>query len=105
MNHRLALIVRNDPSREDGMETESELTHDEIIEIVGHIEDWRIAQIIATNANAKELLEAHTGVIEQGDLEAETERRMSGTVARLYDILLAGEPKWPESAESPEDSP
>ena len=83
------------------MESATKMTREQVIEIVGHIEDWRIAQIIATNANAKELLEAHTGVIEQGDLEAETERRMSGTIARLYDILLAGEPKWPKSDESP----
>ena len=41
--------------------------------------------------------EAHTGAVEEGDLEAETARRMSGTVAELYEILMAGEPKWPEA--------
>ena len=83
------------------MASGNKLTSEQVIEIVGHIDDWKIAQIIATDASAEELLEAHTGVIEQGDLEAETERRMSGTIARLYDILLAGEPKWPKSDESP----
>ncbi len=87
------------------MEKQTKLTREQVIEIVGHIDDWKIAQVIATNASAQELLEAHTGVIEQGDLEAETERRMSGTVARLYDILLATEPKWPESEEAPEENP
>jgi len=75
------------------------LTRDRVIEIVGTIDDAKIAQILATKATAEELLEAHTGVIEQGDLEAETGRRMSGTVARLYEILMAGEPKWPEGEE------
>lgn len=77
------------------------LTREQVIEIVGQIEDSKITQIVSTNASADELLEAHTGVIEQGDLEAETGRRMSGTVARLYDILIAGEPRWPERDENP----
>jgi len=72
------------------------LTREQVIEIVGQIEDWKITQIVSMNASAEELLEAHTGVIEQGDLEAETGRRLSGAVARLYDILIAGEPSWPE---------
>ena len=83
------------------MESENRLTRERVIEIVGHIEDEKITQIIAINPSAEELLEAHTGVVEQGDLEAETERRMSGTVARLYDILLAGESKWPAVGEAP----
>lgn len=77
------------------------LTREQVIDIVGQIEDWKITQIVSTNASAEELLEAHTGIIEQGDLEAETERRLSGTVARLYDILVAGEPQWPEREEKP----
>lgn len=76
------------------------LTREEVIEIVGRIEDWKIAQIISTNATAAELLEAHTGAIEQGDLEVETERHMSGNVARLVDILTSDEPKWPERDEN-----
>ena len=76
------------------------LTHDQVIEIVGQIEDWKILQIVSMNATAEELLEAHTGAIEQGDLEAETGRRMSGTVARLYEILMADEPQWPEGDKS-----
>jgi hypothetical protein len=78
------------------MASEDKLTRERVIEIVGHIEDEKIGRILAVDATADELLEAHTGVVAEGDMEAETERRMSGTVARLYDILLAGEPKWPE---------
>ena len=77
------------------------LTREQVIEIVGEIEDWKITEIVSTNASAEELLEAHTGIIEQGDLEAETGRRLSGTVARLYEILVAGEPRWPERDENP----
>lgn len=72
------------------------LTREQVIEITGNIEDWKIAQILSAEVTAEDLLEAHTGVIEQGDLEAETGRRLSGTVARLYDILTADEPQWPE---------
>jgi len=83
------------------MGPETKLTRERIIEIVGRIDDEKISEIIAADATASELLEAQAGVIEQGDLEAETARRMSGTVARLYDILLAGEPKWPEGEGTP----
>lgn len=75
------------------------LTREKVIEVIGRAEDWKITQIMSTNATAEELLEAHTGVIEQGDLEAETGRRLSGVVAQLYEILMAGEPSWPESEE------
>jgi hypothetical protein len=77
------------------------LTREQVIEIVGQIDDWKITKILSTTASAEELLEAHTGIIEQGDLEAETRRRLSGTVAQLYDILAAGEPQWPERDENP----
>lgn len=79
------------------MKSETTLTHDAIVEIVGRIEDWKIAQIISSGASLAELREAQAGVIEKGDLEAETERQLSGQVARLYGILTAGEPEWPES--------
>ena len=75
------------------------LTREQVIEIVGQVEDWKIAQIVSTKASSEQLLEAHTGVIEQGDLEAETGRRLSGTTARLYEILIADEPPWPERDE------
>lgn len=79
------------------MNEKTALTRDAVVEITGRIEPWKIAEIIASGASFEDVLEAHTGAIEQDDLEAETRRRMSGTVARVYDILLAGEPKWPES--------
>ncbi|MDA0241512.1 MAG: hypothetical protein O3A84_16010 [Proteobacteria bacterium] len=53
------------------------LTREAVIEITGEIEDWKIAQILSESPSAEELLEAHTGVIEQGDLEAETGRRLN----------------------------
>jgi hypothetical protein len=77
------------------------LTREQVIDIVGRIEDWKIAQIISTKATGAELLEAHTSVIEEGDLEAETGRALSGTIARLYDMLTADEPRWPDSDDTP----
>lgn len=84
------------------MESKTKLTRERVIEIVGRIDDGKIADIIATSATADELLEAYAGAVEQGDLEAETRRRMSGRVAEVYDILMAGEPKWPAAEDSPD---
>lgn len=76
------------------------LTREQVIEIVGQIDDWKITQILPMNTSVEELLEAYAGIIEQGNLEVETVRRLSATVARLYDIIAAGEPRWPERDET-----
>jgi hypothetical protein len=69
------------------------LMHDEVIEIVGPLDDFRVAEIIGTGATAAELTEAFSWLSVDGDLAAELHRSLSGTVARLYDILTADEPE------------
>jgi len=78
------------------MNNEARLSQEEVAQIVGRIDDWKVSRIISSGATAAELREAQAGIVEKGDLEAETERRLSGQVGRLYDILMAGEPEWPE---------
>ena len=74
-------------------QTSKTLTHDEVIEIVGPLDDFRVAEIIATGATAAELLEAFERVSSAADLGAELERPLSGTVAQLFEILSADEPE------------
>ncbi len=73
------------------MNAETGLTHDGVIDIVGRIEDWKIAKIIAVGATLSDLREAQAGVVEKGDLEVKTERRMSRQGARLFEIFITDE--------------
>lgn len=76
----------------------SRVTRDEIIEIVGRINDFRIAEIIATGATAAEVTEAFTWLSGDEHLGGDLERPLSGTVAQIYEILRADEPDWDEDA-------
>ncbi len=69
------------------------LTRQEVIEIVGALDDFRVAEIIKTGATAAELTEAFSWLSVDGDLAVELQRTLSGTVAQLYDILTADEPE------------
>jgi hypothetical protein len=71
----------------------AKLTHEEVIEIVGSLDDARITEIIATGATAAELLEAFGWLSEDGYMGAELKRPLSGTVARLHEILRIDEPE------------
>ena len=70
------------------------LTHDEVIGIIGRVNDAKIAEIIRTGASQAELLEAFTWLSEQGDLSADVQRAPSGAVGRLCVILTADKPIW-----------
>ena len=70
------------------------LTRDDVISIVGHLDDWKIAEIIATGARREDLLEAFTRLSEEDDLSAEVAREPTALVARLCNILTADEPAW-----------
>ena len=67
------------------------LTPQDIKDIVGDLDDARIAAILATDATVKELEEAAAWVSGESDVMGDLERPLEGVVARLYDILMTGE--------------
>lgn len=71
----------------------AKLTHGEVVQIVGLLDDERIAEIIATGADAKELAEAFAWY--SGD-DHTLRHQLSGVVAKLVEILEADEPGWDE---------
>lgn len=75
------------------------ITREGVIEIVGKIDDERIARIIATGAQEAELLEAWTWLAGHEVTERDEHRRPVGVAAELCDILAADEP--PEPGEQP----
>ncbi len=69
----------------------SRLTHDRIAQIVGDIDDVKVAEIIATGANLEELEEAvswASGITRVGE---DLERPLAGVVAKVYRILTVDE--------------
>jgi hypothetical protein len=72
------------------------VTHDQVIEIVGRINDTRIAEIIATGATPAQVTEAFAWLSEDEYLGGELEKPLSGVVQQVYDILRADEPEWEE---------
>ena len=72
------------------------VTHDQVLEIVGRINDPRIAEIIATGATPAQVTEAFAWLSEDEYLGGELEKPLSGVVQQVYDILRADEPEWEE---------
>jgi hypothetical protein len=72
----------------------SKLTREQVIEICGRLDDMRIADIIATGADAAELMEARVWLASDDYLAGDLGRSPSGRVARLVEILRADQEDW-----------
>jgi hypothetical protein len=72
------------------------MTRDDVSRIVSGLSDETIARIIATGADANQLLEAFTWLREDEYLGPELERRPSGLVGQVYDILVEDETELEE---------
>ncbi len=67
----------------------ADLTREQVVKIVGRIDEGRVAAIIATGATPAELMEAFTWLSSDEYLGGELEHSLRGRVAQLYDILTA----------------
>ena len=68
-------------------------TADEIVKIVGPLEDAVLMRIIETEATAAEVLEAFTWTSADDQIGTELERGPRGVVAQVYEIMKAEEPE------------
>jgi hypothetical protein len=66
------------------------LHHHDVISITGPLPDDRVAAIIATGANAEEVMEAFAWLTSDEPLGPDPDHRLGGTVARVYEILSEG---------------
>lgn len=71
------------------------LTPDDVRDVVGDLDDVKVADILATGATPEELEEAAAWAAGESDVMGDMERPLSGVVARVYEILVAGE-EFPE---------
>lgn len=67
------------------------LTHAQIAEIVGDIDDAMAAAIIATGATFEELEEAVAWAAGESDVMGDLRLRASAVVGEVYDLLTAEE--------------
>jgi hypothetical protein len=71
---------------------------EEIIEILGRLEDALLMRIVATGATPAEVLEGFTWAMADDRVAAELHRRPRGAAAAVYDILKQEEPEPDELA-------
>jgi hypothetical protein len=67
------------------------LTPQGIKDVVGDLDDAKLAAILAIGANFEEIEEAVAWASGESDVMGDLERPLEGVVARLYEILTAGE--------------
>jgi hypothetical protein len=68
-------------------------TAEEIVKIVGPLDDAVLMRIIETGATAAEVLEAFTWTTADDQIGTELERGPRGVVAQVYEILKLEEPE------------
>lgn len=67
------------------------LTRQDVVAVLGPVDETLVAQVIATGANAQELARAWAWVNSEEALIGEGRRLPSGKVAELIDLLSPGE--------------
>jgi hypothetical protein len=68
-------------------------TAEEVLEIVGPLEDSVLMRIVETGATPAEVLEAFTWATADDQIGTELEHGARGAVARVYEILKREEPE------------
>jgi hypothetical protein len=74
----------------------SELSHDEVVEILGPVNDVIIAEIIATGINKAELVQAHDRVVRDRKAHNPGAPLEPGPFAQVVDILERSHGLWGE---------
>lgn len=67
-------------------------TRSDVEAIAGHLDDSRVAEILAAKATVAELLEARQWLISDDSVTQHAPRQPSARVGRLTDILGADQP-------------
>lgn len=70
------------------------LTSDEVVDILGRMDDLRVIEIIDTGATTGELVEAKRWVEGYKRTLGDDEPMRPSVVTQVCDILRAGEPEW-----------
>lgn len=72
------------------------MTSEDVVALLGPIDETMIADVIATGATAGELAEAWAWINSEEALVSEGRRPPTGKVAELVDLLSSQEEDWEE---------
>lgn len=70
------------------VKTAGALTHDQVLALVGDLEDAKIAEILRTGATARDLDEAIAWAESESDVMGEMEKRLGEPASHVYRILM-----------------
>lgn len=70
-------------------------TRDEILSIVGHIDERKVLDILSLHPTIAEIEEAAVWATGNGDVLAKGGRPLSGVPADIFEILTSGEEEEP----------
>jgi hypothetical protein len=72
------------------------LTHDDVVSLVGDLDDAKIATILATGATARDLEEAIAWAEAESDAMGEMEKRLDEPAASVYRVLMTRKETEPD---------
>jgi len=70
------------------------LDRDQVIHVLGPIDDDTILRIIATGASKAQLLEARERLARPGEVAKEMQHTPTGVVGDIIEIVESAEPQW-----------
>jgi hypothetical protein len=74
-----------------------DVDRDQVIHVLGPIDDDTVLRIIATGASKAQLLEARERLERPGEVAEETQHSSLGVVGEIVEIVRSAEPEWDES--------
>lgn len=74
----------------------SGLTHDQVVALVGDLEDAKVAEILSTGATLRDLEEAIAFAEAETDVMGEMERRLGEPATHIYRILMTRKETEPD---------
>ncbi|MEJ2120567.1 MAG: hypothetical protein P8Z76_07605 [Alphaproteobacteria bacterium] len=70
---------------------------EEVIHVLGPIDEDTILRVIATGASTSELLEPRERLVRPGEVAEETQYTPMGVVGEIVEIVRSIEPAWDDS--------
>jgi len=82
------MATRDDPAASRGSKSQQRMKHDDVVQLVGDLEDAKVVEILAISPTLEELKEAVAWAEAESDVMGELEKSLSGPAARVYEILM-----------------
>ena len=82
------MVTRDDTATSRDPKSGQRMKHDDVVRLVGDLEDAKVAEILAIAPTLEEMEEAVAWAESESDVMGELEKSLSGRAARVYEILM-----------------